>query len=79
VLASPDFRVLLSCLCFASWLSALLFGVLGAAAHLFLLASLLLWPWRATFETARGLEPHDVVEKAPGREARRAPDPTEPS
>ena len=50
-------RMLLACACFSAWFSALLFGVLGPAAHLFLLAALVLWPWRATFAVARGDDP----------------------
>lgn len=57
LLARPDVRMLLACLCFAAWFSALLFGVLGVAAHLFLAAALVAWPWRATFAVARGEDP----------------------
>jgi hypothetical protein len=53
MLARPDLRLVLACVCFAAWFSALLFGVLGTAAHLFLAAALLVWPWRATFASAR--------------------------
>jgi hypothetical protein len=46
-------RVLLSSLAFSAWFAALLFGVLGPAAHLFLAAALAVWPWRATLAVAR--------------------------
>ena len=54
VLVRTEIRMLLACVCFAAWFAALLFGVLGPAAHLLLAAALLLWPWRATFAVARG-------------------------
>lgn len=53
MLARPELRLWLACVCFAAWFSALLFGVLGTAAHLLLAAALLVWPWRATFAAAR--------------------------
>jgi hypothetical protein len=57
LLARPDVRMLLACVAFSAWFSALLFGVLGAAAHLFLAGALVAWPWRATFALARGDDP----------------------
>ena len=41
-------RALLSCLLLSSWLMLLFSGLaLGGAVHLLLLASLLVFPWRA--------------------------------
>jgi hypothetical protein len=57
MLARTDVRMLLACLLFAAWFTALLFGVLGPAAHLFLAAALVAWPWRAIAAVARGEDP----------------------
>ena len=46
-------RMLLASLTFSAWFTAVLFGVLVPAAHLFLAAAIWLWPWRATLAAAR--------------------------
>lgn len=54
-------RMLLASLTFSAWFTAVLFGVLVPAAHLFLAAAIWLWPWRATFAAARADADSDAV------------------